>query len=292
VTVADNGLDVSGARAHVVEAADVAGWLPARPTSSHKWRAACWVVAGSPGMTGSAHLAAGAAQRVGAGYVRLSSPGLDHDPQAPTEAVGVPLPAEGWAGTVLDDLDRFAALAVGPGLGTGDAASSGVRELVAGAAVALVVDGDGLTALGTDAGAAIARRAADAPPVVLTPHDGEARRLLGEDVGIDRCAAARTLAERTGAVVLLKGSTTIVAEPGGALLLTNTGDARLATAGTGDVLTGTLAGLLAQGLPAPHAAAAAAYLHGRAGALGWRRGLVASDLVALLPAALAELPET
>jgi NAD(P)H-hydrate epimerase len=292
VTVADIGLDVSGASSHLLEASDVARWLPARPVAGHKWNAACWVVAGSPGMTGSAHLAAGAAQRTGAGYVRLSSPGIDDDPMAPTEAVGVALPTEGWAGDVLAGLDRFGALAVGPGLGTGDAAADGVRQLVAHAEVPVVVDGDGLTALAGHAREVLAGRPPGAPPVVLTPHDGEAARLLGgRSPDRDRFAAVRELARSTGAVVLLKGSTTLVSTPDGDVLASDTGDARLATAGTGDVLTGVIAALLALGLAPERAAAAGAFLHGRAGALGWRRGLVASDLVHLLPAALAELPE-
>ena len=103
VDVADIGLDVSGARAHVVEGADVAAWLPRRATAGHKWQAAVRVVAGSPGMTGAAHLTSAAAFRAGAGYVTLSSPGVDHDPMAPIEVVGRPLPAAGWAEDVLDD---------------------------------------------------------------------------------------------------------------------------------------------------------------------------------------------
>ena len=151
VEVADIGLDVSSARAHVVEGADVASWLPDRPRDAHKWRAACWIVAGSPGMTGAAHLSAAGAQRAGAGYVRLSTPGLARDPGAPTEVVGVDLPAEGWAGDVLADVDRIAALAVGPGLGRGEAAAVQVRALVGAAdRPPMVVDGDGLSALADD----------------------------------------------------------------------------------------------------------------------------------------------
>ncbi len=290
VSVADIGLDVSGARAHLVEAADVAAWVPARARATHKWRAATWVVAGSPGMAGAAHLAARAAQRAGAGYVRLSTPGSDQDPFAPTEAVVTALPGSAWAEVVLGGADRFGSLAVGPGLGTDEHDATQVRRLVACSDRPLVVDGDGLRALGRDAAAVIGERPADAPPVVLTPHDGELEALTGEAPGPDRFAAVRELAARTGAVVLLKGPTTLVARPDGHVWATTTGDARLATAGTGDVLTGTVAALLAQGLPADRAAAAAAHLHGRAGALAWRRGLVAGDHVDRLPAALAELP--
>jgi NAD(P)H-hydrate epimerase len=288
VEVADIGLDTSGAPIHVVEPADVARWIPARPRESHKWKAAVWVVAGSPGMTGAAHLCARAAQRAGAGYVRLSPPGVDDDPGKPVEAVGVPLPRDGWAEQVLSGLERFGALAVGPGLGTGDATAEDVRRVVHDAPVPVVADGDALTALGRDAAKVLAGRGA---PMVLTPHDGELARLGGDADDPDRIAVTQRLAATLGAVVLRKGSTTIVAAPDGTTLLTTSGDARLATAGTGDVLTGVIGALLAQGVPPLEAAAAGAHLHGRAGALAWPRGLVAGDLVDRLPAALAELPE-
>jgi NAD(P)H-hydrate epimerase len=291
VTVADIGLDTSSAVAHQVEATDVARWLPVRPRSSHKWRAACWIIAGSPGMTGAAHLASRAAQRAGAGYVRLSSPGVPDDPMKPTEAVGHPLPGERWASDVVADIERFATLAVGPGLGTADATADAIRRVVGETKVSTVVDGDGLTAIGARAAEVLAHRHPSAGPAVLTPHDGEFARLAGEAPGPDRLGAARNLAADVGAVVLLKGSATVVATPDGRMLVTTTGDSRLATAGTGDVLTGTIAALLAQGMHGDEAAAAGAFLHGRAGALAWRRGLVAGDLVDRLPAALAELPE-
>jgi NAD(P)H-hydrate epimerase len=292
VAVADIGLDTSSAAAHQVEAADVAGWIPDRTATTHKWRAAAWVVAGSPGMTGAAHLATRAAQRAGAGYVRLSTPGSDADPWAPTEAVVTPLPAEAWADEVLAGASRFAALAVGPGLGASAGAAAEVRRLVAAAAIPTVVDGDGLRALGSAAaaGAVIADRPAGAGLVVLTPHDGEYEALVGAPPDADRFDAVRRLADATGAVVLLKGPTTLVGRPDGHVWASCTGDARLASAGTGDVLTGVLTALLAQGVDPDEAAAGAAYLHGRAGALAWRRGLVAGDVVDHLPHALAELP--
>ncbi len=126
VEVVDIGLDVSTARAHLVERADVAGWLPARQPDAHKWKASVRIVAGSAGMLGAAHLASSAAQRAGAGMVRLSSPGVDHDPLIPTEVVGTSLPSSGWVSLVLDDLDRFGALVVGPGLGRADATAMAV----------------------------------------------------------------------------------------------------------------------------------------------------------------------
>lgn len=288
IEVADIGLDVSSARAHLVTDADLARWAPPRARATHKWRHAAWIVAGSPGMTGAAHLAVRGAQRAGAGYVRLSTPGSDTDRFAPTEAVVVALPAAHWAGPVIEDAGRFAALAVGPGLGSDDDDAAQVRAVVADVRAPMVVDGDGLRALGRDAGRIVAERTSTAGPVVLTPHDGEYEALVGRPPGADRFAAARYLAAATGAVVLLKGPTTIVARPDGPARAVTAGDARLATAGTGDVLTGIVTALLAQGLPADVAAAAAAHVHGRAGALASPRGLVAGDVADHLPAALVE----
>jgi NAD(P)H-hydrate epimerase len=156
---------------------------------------------------------------------------------------------------------------------------------MAAAPVPTIVDADGLYALGTaeEVAAVIGPRTA---PTVLTPHDGEYKRLAGHPPGDDRIAAARDLAARTHATVLLKGPTTVVADPSGEVLLSTAGDERLATAGTGDVLAGVVGAYLAQGLDGLHAAAAAAFVHGSAGHLGWRHGLVAGDLLDLLPAVL------
>lgn len=286
VVVADIGLGVTPHRAGVVERDDVAGWLPPRPADDHKWRTAVLVVAGSDRMMGAAHLAAAAAQRAGAGMVRLASPGVAHDPGRPVEAVGVELPLVGWASAVIDASSRVQSLVLGPGLGTGSEVASGVREVLAGVGLPAVVDGDALTALGTDAPAVLASRTA---PTVLTPHAGELERLLGTRPGPDRFDDARRLAASTGAVVLLKGPTTVVADPDGLVRVVTAGDARLATAGTGDVLSGTIGALLARGLGPLRAAATGAWLHARAGAHGPAAGLVAHDLVSLLPAALAEV---
>jgi ADP-dependent NAD(P)H-hydrate dehydratase / NAD(P)H-hydrate epimerase len=285
IVVADIGL-AAASDAGVVEASDVAGWLPARPSESHKWKAAVLVIAGSPGMTGAAHLSAAGAQRSGAGMVRTGSPGLSDDPLRPTEAVGLALAGADWASAVLDGLDRFHALVIGPGLGIDEATQGEIRATVAAAPIPVLVDSDGLTALGVDAGSILAHRSAG---TVLTPHDGEYERLMGSAPGVDRIAAARALASATDSVALLKGATTVVAEPAGAVRIVMSGDARLATAGTGDVLSGIIGALLARGLAPFDAAAAGAWLHGRAAMLGLAEGFVASDLVALLPEALADL---
>jgi len=285
VSLADIGLDVSGARTHVLEAADVAALLPLRAADAHKWSAPVMVVAGSPGMTGAAHLAAAAAQRAGAGMVRLATPGLGDDPGRPTEAVGLRLPESGWAEAVSRELHRFRSLVVGPGLGTDLATRGGIRLLLGSAPVAAVVDGDALTAVGSDLEVVRDRVAA----TVLTPHDGEYARLAGHPPGDDRLDAARALAAEAGAVVLLKGPTTVVADPEGTVRIVTTGDSRLATAGTGDVLSGIIGALLARGVRPLDAAAAGAWLHGTAASLGPEAGLVAGDLLGLLPAALASV---
>jgi len=289
VVLADIGLDVSGrGRAELVEASDVAAWVPDRDAEAHKWRSAVVLAAGSPGMTGAAHLAARAAQRAGAGMVRVASPGVGHDPALPTEAVGIQVPAAGWDDAVLAQLDRVGALVVGPGLGRGAPAVTVVHHLVGAADVPVLVDGDGLWALGDQVVDLVGRRTA---PTVLTPHDGEYARLAGHPPGDDRLSAARDLAAATGAIVLLKGPTTVVAQPDGRARLSTAGDARLATAGTGDVLSGIIGALLAQRVDAFAAAAAGAWLHGTAAELGPERGLVASDVVERLPDVLDILEE-
>jgi hydroxyethylthiazole kinase-like uncharacterized protein yjeF len=139
-----------------------------------------------------------------------------------------------------------------------------------------VVDADGLAAVADG-------RVPGGPVRVLTPHEGEYERLCGERPGPDRVGAARSLAERSGAVVLLKGSTTVVADPAGAVRFVTSGGPRLATAGSGDVLSGILAAFLARGLDGLDAASFAAHVHGAASCLGAAEGLVAGDVVELLP---------
>ena len=281
VTVASIGLDTYSARTHLVTGHDVSRWLPVRPVQAHKWQTSCWIIAGSVGMTGAAHLAAAAAMRSGSGYVRLSTPGLGHDLTAPTEAVGHPLPADNWVDAIeADDQSRFQAMAVGPGLGRQPATVQSVRELASRTPLPLVIDGDGLFALGPEAADVLSGRTA---PAVLTPHDGEYRVLAGEAPDPDRFAAARSLAAATGAHVLLKGPTTVVAEPGGTAVAIANGDARLATAGTGDVLTGLISGLLSAGIEPMKAAAGAAWLHGRAATTRPSGRMTASDLLLALP---------
>lgn len=286
VRVADIGLDAGQPDVWLMEDADAARLVPARPSTTHKWASAVAVVAGSPGMEGAAVLAAEGAARAGAGMVRLGVPGTASGPW-PVEAVRMALGADGWATEVLSVLERCRALVVGPGLGRSEATQAEVRRLVACSPVPVVVDADALYALG---GEASAREVLTGNlPVVVTPHDGEHGRLLGAPPGPDRIAAARRLATALGAVGLLKGSLTAVAAPSGRVLLSAAGSARLATAGTGDVLSGVIGALVARGVAPFEAAALAAHLHGRAAARGLSQGLVSADLPLLIGRVLSEL---
>ena len=293
--------DLVRAHAWLTEPTDVAAWLPRRDADTHKRASGVLVVvAGSRGMTGAARLIAEAAGRMGTGLVTVASPeGSTPQIQAGlAEATFLPLPetAEGTVASdaiapLLERLEGADALAIGPGMTTQAQTVAFVREVVARSPVPLVLDADGLNAFTGD-GAALARREADA---VLTPHVGEFTRLTGvkgRDLDADRPTHVRALAAQTGAVALLKGSRTLIAEPGGRLLVNATGSASLATAGTGDVLTGMIGGLLARGVAPADAAAAAAYLHGLAGIFAGRdlgEGAVAGDVLERVPEAIAHV---
>jgi hydroxyethylthiazole kinase-like uncharacterized protein yjeF len=173
---------------------------------------------------------------------------------------------------------------VGPGLGRQPSSAAEVQRLVLESPVPVVVDADGLFALGPAAGPLNPRST-----VVLTPHDGEYVRLMDARPGPDRIDAARRLAVAWGAVALLKGPTTAVAEPGGRVLLGLTGTSRLATAGTGDVLSGMIGAMVSRGVGPLEAAALAAHVHGRAGARGPVEGLVAGDLPDRVSEVLSDL---
>jgi ADP-dependent NAD(P)H-hydrate dehydratase / NAD(P)H-hydrate epimerase len=291
--------DLVRPRAWLTEPSDVAEWLPLRTADTHKRASGVLVVvAGSRGMTGAARLIALAAGRIGAGLVTVAAPegSLPQIQAGLTEATFLPLP-ETVDGTVASEatdlvwerLDAADALALGPGLTTNHGTIAFVRDLVRRSPIPLVLDADGLNAFTGD-GAALRDREADA---ILTPHVGEFARLTGvkpRDLDADRPAHVRDLAEQSGAVTLLKGSRTLIADPGGRLLVNVTGSPVLATAGTGDVLTGMTGGLLARGLAPLEAAAAAAYLHGLAGVHAGRdlgEGALAGDVLARVPEAVA-----
>jgi hydroxyethylthiazole kinase-like uncharacterized protein yjeF len=253
-----------------LQSADVAGLLPMPSAESDKYRrGVLGVVAGSERFTGAAWLAVGAAIHGGAGMVRLVSAGR---PAAivrqswPEAVITVIEDAGPEPADVLRTAGRVQAWTAGPGMGTGDDAAGLLAEVLA-SDVPVLIDADGLTLVAAERGL-LPRRA----PTLLTPHAGELARLLGadrDDVEARRLEHVRRAAAELGATVLLKGSTTVIAtaEAGAPVHVNATGTPWLATAGSGDVLSGLAGSLLAQGLGPVDAAACAAYLHGLAARL-------------------------
>lgn len=283
LTVADIGLDAGTTSTHLVESSDVGAWVPPRRVDAHKWVHAVRVIAGSPGMTGAAGLAAAAALRGGSGMVAVSSPGVESS--TPIEVVERRIPPFDWADEVLSDLHRFQALVLGPGLGREEYTVPSLVRTVLESVVPMVIDGDGLFALSWNEDGDPSFLSDREVATVLTPHDGEYGLLTGQPPGENRIVAAHTLAETTGATVLLKGPTTVVAATDGRTYLVANGTERLATAGTGDVLSGLIGAFLAAGTPAPEAAAAAAWVHAEAAA-ATSTGMIAGDLLATIPSVI------
>jgi ADP-dependent NAD(P)H-hydrate dehydratase len=272
---------------------------PARPVDAHKGSfGRVLIVAGSRGMTGAACLAGVAALRAGAGLVTVATPqsvqvvvasfepsyltlGLPDDAQGRLSHAALPM--------VLAALAGQSAAAWGPGLGRSDELDELTHVVYQAASVPMVFDADGLNALAQ-------RRTAfaDSPPAgprILTPHPGEFARLTGrsvEDIAEHREDLVGDFARRHGVIVVLKGAGTVISD-GERVAVNTTGNSGLATGGTGDVLTGLLAGLLAQRMEPFAAAQFAVYLHGLAGDLAAAElspaGMIASDLLKYLPRA-------
>ena len=276
LVVADIGLSPAETAFQLVTKAILA-LVPAKRPDDTKYRAgSVLVIGGAPGYTGAACLAAEAALRADAGYVTVAAPveSLPVLEARLVEAVKRPLD------DVFDAVPRAAALAIGPGLGRSSDRPEIVRRLLAETDLPAVVDADALFDLEPF------RRSA---PTVLTPHAGELARLLGVDAGwvdVHRVEAVRRAADERSCVCLLKGVDTLIAAPGEGILVCDLGPPSLATAGTGDVLTGAVAAFLAKGLDARTAAAAGAVACAEAARRGPERGLTASDVVAALPKAL------
>ena len=265
-----------------------------RPTAAgHKYgRGHALVLSGDATHTGAARLAARAALRAGAGLVTLASPSdaLLVNAAQLTAVMLRPCDDAGELSSILQDR-RFNALAIGPALGVGEP----TRALVLAAAAAgraLVLDADALTSFSGDAAALAHAISAGGATAVLTPHNGEFARLFRGRAEVlepaSKLARARAAAAATGAVLVLKGADTVVAAPDGRAAVNENGLPYLATAGSGDVLTGVVAGFLAQAMPPFEAACAAVWVHAEAG-LRFGPGLIASDLPDLLPGVLREI---
>ncbi|HEU5056874.1 MAG TPA: NAD(P)H-hydrate dehydratase [Kofleriaceae bacterium] len=301
VSVAEIGIPVELAHAHgirvaVLEASDLAGSLRRPQALDHKNRRGhVLVVAGSPGKRGAARLPSWAALRAGAGLVTLASDGAELAAPDPVMTAALDAEAAGAADRLVALAEGKAAVAIGPGMAPGAGGRGLVQSAVARLEVPMVLDADALNHLAGDAQLIASARA----PVVITPHPGEAARLLrtsAAEVEGDRVAAARALAELTRAVVVLKGAGTLVCDGAagdGFVTINPTGGPALATAGSGDVLTGVVAALVGQGLQVGEAARAAVYMHGLAGDLAAARigpvGVTASDVLESVPAAYSNL---
>ncbi len=265
--------------------------VPPKGGRANKYSAgAVLVIAGSPGMTGAGVLAARATLRTGGGLTVAAVPASVQPifAEQSVEIMAAPIADADGVFTadsvqqVLHQAGRVGAIAIGPGLGRDPRTTAFVRQIVERVKLPCVIDADGLWHLGERPGW-LKRRGA---PTVITPHTGEAARLLGVDraeVEASRLTSARRLARLAG-VVVLKGPGAIVADAAGTLIVDGVGTSALATAGSGDVLTGIVAGMLARGLDPITAVATAVCAHSRAGvAAGRGDGTVAGDLVEVLP---------
>ncbi|MDE1172029.1 MAG: NAD(P)H-hydrate dehydratase [Verrucomicrobium sp.] len=269
--------------------------LPRRAPASHKSQFGRIAIAGgSPGLIGAPILSSLGALRVGTGLLNILVP-----PEV-WKLVAARAPLQAMVVSTADDaftrqiLEKVHALAAGPGLGTGSAAAALLRRLLEETKAPLVIDADGLTLLARDpALLSLCRGRA-----VLTPHPGEMERLLGGKFSLaERPAKAAAFAEEHGVVLLLKGCRTVIAEPGRPLAYNTTGNPGLATGGSGDLLTGIIAGLLGQKLSLGDAARLGAWLHGRAADLALRargaeEGMGGEEVAGRLADAIADLRET
>lgn len=278
--------------------------LPPRVLSSHKGTFGhVLVVAGARGKSGAGALCALGALRSGAGLVTLGIPAslLDSMAAKLTEVMTLPLPetaqgapAEAAAAPVLEFLQGKEVLVLGPGIGTSQDTARLITALIEHSPAPIVIDADGLNCIAENPG--ILRQAK--VPIVITPHPGEMSRLTGKstaEVQSRRLETAREFAQAYGVTIVLKGAHTITGEPSGALSINLSGNPGMATGGSGDVLTGMIGGLLAQGLSPQDAARAGVYLHGLSGDLtGQARGqigMIAGDLLDELPRAIRLLME-
>ena len=305
VTVHDIGIPAALVRgavcpAQTVEADFAAAALPPRKADGHKGDFGKVLIAGgSVGYTGAPYFTASAAVRSGCGLVYLGVPDSIWQTEAVkcVSAMPFPLPANRRGGLshralpeLLARLEGCDVLALGPGLGRNASAQHLVRELLRKTEKPVVLDADGINALEGHIDILDQRRGR---VTILTPHDGEFAR-LGEDLSQgDRAGIARTFAREHGCVLVLKGHRTVTAGPEGNVLVNTTGGSGLAKGGSGDVLTGLIASLLAQGASPVMAAAGAAWLHGRAGGLAEKARtawcVTPEDVIATFPGAFSEL---
>jgi len=271
--------------------------LPQRPPYGHKGTfGKVLVLAGSPGLTGAATLASLSALRSGAGLVYLGIPySLNNVLEAKaTEVVTIPLPetpAHTISSSAMDTLDTYIegidVMAIGPGVGVHTDMRKLMLEIMETAKFPVIIDADGINNLNSD------DLKKGHPSLVLTPHPGELSRLTGESIGYidkNRIDVTINFAREWNVVLVLKGAPTVIASPDGRCYLNTTGNSALATAGSGDVLTGVIAGLCAQGIDLLQSAVLGVYIHGLSGDLAAEEkteyGVIAGDVMENIPEAI------
>jgi NAD(P)H-hydrate epimerase len=308
VRIADIGIPHDYAQAvdsplSLLTPGEIARLLPVRRPSAHKGTFGhVGIIAGSPGKTGAAAMAAKAALRTGAGLVTVATPRGVNDvlESKLLEAMTYPVPDttdQTFSLKALDLLSSFVAartaVAIGPGISTQPETVELVHRLLAQIERPCVLDADALNAIANRLESLVRCRT----PPILTPHPGEMARLVkaegGQAVNRDRIAVASSFAAAHRSIVVLKGARTLLADPEGRLAICPTGNPGLATGGTGDVLTGMIVALLAQGLSPWDAACSATYLHGLAGDLAahsrGQAGMIAGDVIDQIPYAIGQL---
>jgi hydroxyethylthiazole kinase-like uncharacterized protein yjeF len=286
----------------LLESTEMRLLLPKRPPDGHKGSfGRIFMLAGSVGMTGAACLSSMAALRIGAGLVFLGIPESLNSilEEKVTEVITKPLPETesktfGLAAfdLICDEFSESDVLVMGPGLGRHEETAGLIRKILPKISVPTIIDADGINNLTLDDLKAVKG------PIMITPHPGELSRLMGrsvKEIQRDRIEAAKSTAKELGLPVVLKGASTIIAVPDGKTYINPTGNSGLATAGSGDVLTGIIAGLLAQGLSLADAARLGVYIHGLAGDIAADKkteyGMIASDVLEAIPEAIVALNE-
>ena len=306
VVVADLGIPAelverAGGDLNLLVGRELRALVGPRPLSSHKGDFGhSVIVAGSTGKAGAAILAAQSAVRGGSGLVTVAVPSaiVQTVDGASLESMSLSLPGaescldESSVETILEFCSDKEVLAIGPGLGLSEATVLAVRALIAQSNLPLVLDADGLNAVGNHLDILRSRRL----PTILTPHPGELGRLLGRsssEIQEDRLSAVREAAEKTGSIVILKGYRTLIGSTEDGVFVNPTGNPAMASGGSGDVLTGIIAALIAQGLEGIDAAKLGVFIHGIAGDLAapgeTSIGSTASDLIAAIPQAYEQL---
>ena len=287
---------------HLLTEDDMRGLISPRPADSHKGSFGhILVISGSIGKSGAAAMTSLAGLRTGAGLVTLATPESVQPIVAErlTEVMTCPLAETGEktiASSAVEKILKFSedkeVIAIGPGLTTHKDTATLVRRLIKDIEAPIIIDADALNALSDHPEILRERRS----PAILTPHPGEMGRLTGKstaEVQKDRIGISRDFATEYGVYLILKGAHTVIAEPSGEVYLSPTGNPGMATAGTGDALTGILAGLISQGVDISSAVRLGVYLHGLAGDIAAEEvgmiGMLAGDLINRIPAAIRKL---